>query len=629
MLTKTAQQEGLSAINPQMVGNIEFAAGGFGAEYGGRMSSVLDVQYKRPMQNGGSAEAGILGGAAAAQFITPSSKFSGIAGLRHRRSEYLLSTLDDAGEYKPRFYDAQMLLHYDASPQWSLHFFGVYALNQYDFRPQNRNTIYTTLTPINFMSYNEGSQHDQYTNGMAMVNAAYRPYSNISLDLTISGAAMREQEGLDILSEYFLTWASNEQNKDNYDVGGLRQHVRNSLSTRIVQAAHTGRWTNDYGLLQWGVQAQVYAIDDDVYRWQMLDSAGYMYPHTNGALVMSDFVQAQHSVFNHRYSAYLQQTFNVAVGDAGLLRINAGARVEHSAWSKEWLLSPRVQAVFMPDRHQHLRLHAAAGLYHQMPFYKEIKDGYAALHTARTAQKSLHIVAGANTILSVYDVPCKFMAEAYYKRLYDFIPYTQEDVGAEYFPQHTARGNIWGVDVRLAAELTQGVESWLSMSLMGAGQDVVGDAQGMLPLPTDQRFYASLMLQDRMPRNPHWQAYVLMHYGSPLPVYISGKSSGVASGMTSGGLSGVPAQYVRMPYYLRADMGLTYVFWDKMLRYRVPFADVVKALSLTFEIMNVFDRRNVASYLWVPTIVDAGLYSVAVPNYLTPRLFNVRVGVKF
>ena len=279
MLARTGQQEGLSFINPQMVSAAEFSIGAFPAEFGDRMSSVLNVRYKRPTAIGGSLEGGLLGGAATGSFINGSRNFSGIVGLRTRRSAYLLETLNEKGEYTPVFYDAQALFHYDIKPEWSVHFFGNYALNLYDFVPADRQTSFAGgLNAVNYMSYNEGGQHSRFSNALAMATADYRPAGGAVLSFTASAAVMDEQERLDILSEYFLTWASKTQDPSDFDVGGLRQHARNSLATTIWQASHKGVWANGLGALQWGAQAQFYSISDNIYQWQTLDSAGYMYP---------------------------------------------------------------------------------------------------------------------------------------------------------------------------------------------------------------------------------------------------------------------------------------------------------------------------------------------------------------
>jgi hypothetical protein len=611
MLAKSGQQEGMSAINGQLVSRTEFWAGGFGAEYGSKMSSVLNVQYKRPLSSGGSADAGMLGGSASGYFIGTERRWSGIAGARYRRTDYLLGTLDEGGDYKPLFYDAQALLHWDISPKWSMHFFGIYAHNRYEFFPSDRKTTFSTFAPIKFWTYNQGSIYSRYTNGMGSISADYALGHDLKLKFMLWANLLYEQESLDILSEYLLTWASNQQDRNDYDIGALRQHSRIDVRTHLYQAWHGGQWRNALGTLQWGLGAQVYRIYDDIYMWQTLDSAGYMYPRSADKLEMRT-AAADYVFDNQKYSAHAQQPFDIELEHGGSIQIIAGARLDYTSANEELLLQPRVQAVYYPSSGRQVKYYAAAGLYGQPPFYKELKDANSVLHPRRRAQKSAHALAGVSAVFEALGAPCRFTGEAYYKYLYDIIPYTRDNVGIAYYPHLSERGGIYGLDMKLNGELTPGAESWISVSLMRARRQAAGGAS--LPMPSDQLFNASLMLEDRVLDNAHWRAHVLFHYGSAVPVYVP-----LGDGLD---------RYIRMPAYSRADMGLTFVFWDEfMAGYGRRWG--MRALSLTLEVLNVFDVRNVSSYLWVPTIVNGGMQTIAVPNYLTPRLLNISVKGKF
>ncbi|GHU94816.1 TonB-dependent receptor [Bacteroidia bacterium] len=617
MLTRTGQQEGLSFINPQLVSSAEFSTGGFLSEFGDKMSSVLNVQYKRPTTNGGNVEGSLLGASASYHFYSPRTKLSGAVGLRYKRYDYLLGTLDTKGMYNPTFADIQSILHYDFSSRLSLHFLGSFALNRYDFAPVDRKTTFGTLTnPVTFMMYNEGGEHDTYSHLLGALTLRYTPHSALELDFTASGNRLNEQERLDILSEYWFTETSAKPNSDNLDVGALREHARNYLDLQHWQLSHNGAWHNDWGNMKWGLQSQFYTVNDRIEKWQLLDSAGYIVPRSND-LTMNKFLNKHNTLFNQHHAGYVQQSFDVFFAASQQLRFTPSLRVTYSAANNECLVSPRFQAIWFPQSERQLQFYFSTGWYQQPPFYKEMRDSEAILHTHLTAQKAVHFVLGTHSLFSVQQIPCKFTAEVYYKHLYDLVPYMQDNVDIAYFPQHTARGRIYGLDVKLNFAMLQGVDSWVSLSLMKAQQNIANDGSGWLPMPNDQRINLSAMVQDRAIMNSRLQAYLLGHYGSTLPVFVPNNSNNYAA-------------YRQMPAYSRIDFGVRYVLFDETISLKKnTIFSFLKSCVFTIEVLNLFDQLNTSSYLWVPIANSNGTQMAAVPNYLTARRLNFKIAIGF
>jgi hypothetical protein len=633
-LTRTGQQEGLSFINPNLVSTIDFSTGGFGAEFGDKMSSVLNVSYRRPTSFGGSAEGNLLGASAACDFALPNKKFGGVAGLRYKRSTYMLGTLDVKGEYDPSFSDIQAALYFEPTSALSFSLLGSYALNRYNFIPANRETTFGTLdNPINFTMYYEGNENDMTKNLLGALTARYRLSDNVVLGITGSASSMLEQERYDILGEYWLkqTVSDSEVSHDASDigVGASLDHARTYTATKVYVAEHSGSWYHHNGALKWGLKLQHHRVNDEVNQWQRIDSAGYMMPRSEEMLSVMHGVYADTSMSAWQYSGFLQESYTLNLGGSHLLQIVPGLRFTYVSLSRELLISPRLQVVFYPNGEKSLQIFASTGAYHQPAFFKEMKNTEMQLNTAITAQRSWHFTLGASASFTRHSIPFRLTSEAYYKRLSNMVPYKQDNVALLYDSERRADGFAWGVDAKLSAELVRGAESWVSLSLMQARQDVRDDFYensagqtiypGYFPMPNDQRINLSIMLQDQILSYSQWRACLVLNYGTGLPA-----------------LTPIADRYdltFRMPAYQRVDMGLSYVLFDSEERnaVRKKLGTLLKSCTFTVEALNLFNIRNVSSYLWVKTVQYAGQESgmMAVPNYLTPFRINAKVGITF
>lgn len=632
MLTRTGQQEGLSFINLSLVSFIEFSTGGFAAEFGDKMSSVLNVDYRKPTQFGGTVEASLLGASASLDFASKTGAFSGVVGLRYKRAAYMLSTLETKGEYNPTYSDIQASFGYDFSSRFSVRFLGTYAFNRYELAPTNRKTSFGTMNnATDFTMYYEGSELDSYRNALAALTAKHRANEDLMLELTASVVGLAEKETYDILAEYFLSEtepSSASSADDNLDVGDSRNHARNYTNTAVYSLAHNGSWMHNGGMLKWGAKADFYTVNDDVSQWQKIDSAGYVIPRKpDGSLAMSYAIYQENKVRNSIYSVFLQETYNLHFANSSQLRLTAGLRGNYDVLSEELLISPRVQAVFYPRSSKNLQLYAATGAYAQPAFFKEMKNASAVVNKSVKAQKSWHVVAGTSAIFSFKNTPCKFTSELYYKKMWDLIPYTQDNVNIVYTGLNMASGYAVGADFKLNAELVKGADSWVSLSLMQARQDIEDDSYvssngqavnpGYLPTPNDQLFNLSVLLQDQVLSYPRWRACLVVNYGAPLPAFAP--------------LAGRDDVYFRMPAYKRVDLGTTYVVHDKLqpelcsktLRF-------LQTCTVSVELLNLFNMANVSSYLWVNAVTSGAQNAlVAVPNYLTPFRVNVKLAVTF
>ncbi|MDR0711406.1 MAG: TonB-dependent receptor plug domain-containing protein [Prevotellaceae bacterium] len=635
MLTRTGQQEGLSFINPNMVSTVDFSTGGFGAEFGDKMSSVLNVAYRRPTSFGGSAEANLMGASVSCDFALPQKNFGGVVGMRYKRSTYLLGTLDVKGEYDPSFSDLQAALYFDPAPNLSFSLLGSCAVNRYRFTPTNRETSFGTLdNPTTFIMYYEGGENDLTQNLLGALTAKYRLSDYVVLGFTGSVTTMLEQERYDILGEYWLTQtiASSSENFNSSDigVGASLDHARNEAVTNVYVAEHNGSWYHSGGTLKWGLKAMRYSVNDAVNRWRRIDSAGYMMPHSEENLYAMNSAYANTYMDAWQYSLFVQETYDIGIGSDHLLRLTPGCRITYVALSEELLASPRLQAVFFPYGKKDFQFFAAAGAYHQPAFFKEMKNPEdMLLNTDITAQRSWHLTLGTSATFAVYDIPFRLTSEAYYKRLSNLVPYRQENIALMYDLRRRADGFIWGVDARLSAELVKGAESWLSLSIMKAQQDVHGDCYltadgqlvqpGYFAMPNDQRLNLSILLQDHLPGMAQWRACLALNYGTGLP-----------------SLAPAADRYdmiFRMPPYQRVDLGLSYVLFDSTegALLKKTFGGALQSGIITLEALNIFNTRNISSYLWVNTTqyAEQPAAMVAVPNFLTPFRLNLKLGITF
>ena len=614
-LVRSGQQEGLSFINPNMVESIDFSTGGFGAEYGDKMSSVLDITYKKPARFEATASASLMG--ASASLGQSSKHFSQLHGLRYKRNTSLLSGLDTQGEYDPRFFDYQTFLSWSPSSEWQLSFLGNIARNDYRFRPETRETSFGTMQDTHkFKVYFDGHEKDRFDTYFGAMTLSYQGFKNTRLELMASAFTTDEEITYDISGEYWLDEAT-EGGQNSLGVGAYHEHARNYLEASV--AALTLKGTTQLGRqkLSYGATLQSEKISDRIAEWERRDSSGYTLPHTGNSVEM---IYNLHSFYNNtttRLSAFIQDAFGWdALG--GRMRLIAGLRLSHWSFNKETLISPRFSLTYAPTAHPGLICRVAGGIYYQAPFYKEYRQNYldengntmVRMNQEIKSQRSTQLIVGGDYTFRAYDRPFKFTAEAYYKQIAHYIPYKVDNVQIRYTGTNQGSAYGTGIDLKIFGEFVPGTDSWLSLSLMKAQERWEGLTSAR---PTEQRYSLGVFISDYWPGNDSYRVHLRGVFNVGLPFYsrLGGRTSGT----------------FRTPSYRRVDLGASRV-WNadnatfmNQRRWRY-----VKELSLGVDVFNLLDINNTNSYYWV-TAVDNIQY--AVPNYLTRRMLNLHAGIKF
>ncbi len=618
-LISSGQQEGLSFINPDMVESVDFSAGGFDARFGDKMSSVLDVRYRSPEAFAGNASLSLLGASASVEGLAAGNRFSYLAGMRYKTSQYLLGTLDTKGEYNPDFFDAQSLLRYQVNKKWEISLLANIAQNRYRFIPESRNTNFGTLyEAYNLKIYYDGQEVDRYTSGLGALTLQFRPMERLGLKLIGTTYNSYERETFDIEGAYLLNELDAYQGSSTYGdstvnigIGSELSHARNYLDTRINVLSHVGIFQGRNNSLRWSVAYQQETTDNRMNEWVMIDSAGYSVPYNGENIVLKYSRRADNHLDINRAMSYLQYQQRIG-GDFFDWTITAGLRLSYNDANREWLFSPRASVIVRPLSAPRFTGHFAAGMYGQPPAYRELRDAQGQMNTSMKAQRSVHYVLGGDYSFRIGQSPFKLSTEIYYKKLSQLVPYKMENVRIYYAGDNMAKGYIVGWDVKLNGEFVKGAESWVSFSLMHAREDIENDAYGSFPLPTDQLVNFNLFFQDYIPGAPTWRVYLNLVYGSPLPYNYP-----VADRYD---------QTFRMPAYRRVDIGLSKEFFKEEKTHQF-----FKQIWLNAEIFNLFDTYNTISYLWVQVVSnrDGQTQQYAVPNYLTARRINVKLSVAF
>lgn len=619
LLVRAGQQEGLSIINPDMVGAVDFSAGGFDARYGDKMSSVLDITYKKPKAFEGAVSASLMG--ATAYVGSSSGRFTQMHGIRYKQNRSLLGTLDAKGEYAPSFFDYQAYLTYALNDKTDISFLGNASRNTYNFIPQERNTTFGTLAETkHFKVYFDGKERDLFETGFGTLSLNYHPDKATELKLLTSGFITRERETYDITGQYWLSDVTGDAStgevasEETVGVGTYQQHARNRLYARVLSVGHQGirKWENNR--LQWGATLQSEYFRDKISEWEMRDSAGYSLPYTGkGVNVYYNLNRPDTTVLNHRLSAYVQDTYKIR-GDYGIFTITGGVRTAYWDFNDEWILSPRFSVAWIPAWKTEFTFRAAGGVYYQAPFYKEFREAYTdangnshiRLNSDIKSQKSVQLVLGSDYIFTSKSRPFKLTVEGYYKKLSNLIPYVVDNVRVRYAGKNMADGYATGLDCKLFGEFVPGTDSWVSFSWMKSEQNINGRK---MPLPTDQTASFTLFFQDYWPTNPKYKLNLKMIWASGLPTTAPHQEFG--------------GNYFRTPAYRRVDIGLTRQLVggeDKWMK--KPLLRYFKNISLGVDVFNLFDIKNTNSYYWVSDIHNN---QYAVPNYLTSRQLNVRV----
>lgn len=625
-LVRSGQQEGLSFVNSDLVRSVNFSTGGFQSKFGDKMSSVLDVAYKRPKDFGGSVMLSALGAQAHLEGSTPNNKFTYLVGLRQKSNQYLLQSQPTKGQYNPSFTDIQVLLNYKLSKKWETEIIGNYARNRFSFQPERSeeafgyvNEAYKLTTAFN------GSETDQFDSRFAGWSLTYLPSDKTKLKLLVSGFQTNESETYDIKGEYFLDAIETDLGKAVGDVlyslgtGIIHNYARNYLTANVGNIALRGSYNGGKHFLQWGADAQIVDVTDKLMEWERRDSAGYSQPISETELKMNESYRADNRLDYTRLMAYLQD--NILLNEALKMTLNVGVRVSHSFLNNETVLSPRIQYSFVPKWKRDVVIRLATGLYAQPPFYREMRAMDGVLNTDLKAQKSYHVAGGFDYNFKMWgDRPFKITAEAYYKQLWDLVPYEYDNVRIRYFANNNGRGYAYGGEVRLFGDLVKDAESWISMGYLKTANQIKDDATGeygeYMPRPTDQRFTFGMYFSDYLPRNKNFKMFLNLMYATGLPFSPPGKA--------------LDAGYeLRIPDYKRVDIGFAALLLDGNKKDRPAYSLFrnIESVWLSAEVFNLLGIQNTLSYQWIQDYTTNNTF--AVPNRLTARLINVKLAVKF
>ena len=610
-LVRSGQQEGLSIINPDMVQSVGFSTGGFEAKYGDKMSSALDITYKRPKRTEASLTASLLG--ASAYLGIASKKFTWTNGVRYKTNRYLLGSLQTKGEYKPSFLDYQTYLSWQPSKRWQIDFIGNISDNHYNFQPEDRETNFGTLQNVKkFRVYFDGQEKDLFRTyfGSLSITRHLSPRTDVSL--LASAFSTREQERYDIQGQYWLTQT---ETSENLGVGTYMQHSRDYLNANVKSLKLMLQHRMGKHKIEGGVTYKVEQVKENSAEYEYRDSAGYNVPHTGRDLRMIYALRAKNELNAKRIEAYLQDTWNFQTRDSvpTLFTFNYGVRFAHWSFNGESIVSPRASLTITPGKNRNLSFRIAGGLYYQAPFYKELRDTsmingvtYATLNERIRSQRSIHALASMSYRFEMMGRPFKFTAEAYYKALSQLVPYSVDNVKVTYYGDQQATGHATGLDLKLFGEFVPGTDSWLTLSVMNTRMRLNGKS---IPLPTDQRYALNLYFTDYFPGTTRWRMSLKLAYADGLPFATPHQE--------------LENNSFRAPAYKRADIGMSYRLLDNHDGSRNT---IFKNVWIGLDCLNLFGINNVNSYYWV---TDISGQQYAVPNYLTGRQINGRVTVEF
>ena len=613
LLIRSGQQEGLSIINPDMVERIGFSAGGFEAKYGEKMSSVLDITYKKVKGFEGSVSASLLGASGYLGFGT--EKFSMTHAVRYKTMKNLLGTLQTKGEYDPRDFDYQTYMSWSPNQRWTFDVMGVISTNDYKFKPTDRTTKFGTAEDLKeFKVYFDGSEQDKFYTYFGAVSVTHNFNKMNSLTFNWSGFKTKERETYDINGEY---WLNNDGDDESLGIGTYHEHARNRLNASVTSVGITGqnRFTSHW--LRYGALMKMEKVDETMREWEMRDSAGYSLPHSADRLDLVYNMVSVNSEKSNHYEFYIQDTWRNEFEDGSLV-LNYGARLTRWNWNKETLFSPRATVAFTPAKNENLTYRFSTGVYYQTPFYKEMRDTTtvnnnttAFLRKDIKSQRSIHFVLGMEYKFRVNERPFKFTAEAYYKALSNLIPYNIDNVRVVYYGGNISKGYAAGLDMKIYGEFVPGTDSWLSVGIMKTEEKIDGGKS--VPRPTDQRLNCALFFSDYFPNTDRWKMTIQGHYASGLPF---GPPH-----------SGREKQVFRMSSYRRVDLGISYRLLKNEDRHiYTGVGRAFRNIWLGVDVFNILDISNVNSYYWVTDITN---HQYAVPNYLTRRQINARLLFEF
>lgn len=611
LLIRSGQQEGLSIINADMVESIGFSTGGFEAKYGDKMSSVLDIQYRRPTKFEANAQASLLGANAFIGF--GNKKFSMSHGIRYKTNKYLLGSLETKGEYRPNFLDYQTYMTYSPNERWNFEFIGNISENHYNFKPENRETSFGTMEDVkSFKVYFDGQEKDIFRTLFGTFSIKRKFGQNTSVALIGSAFHTKEQETYDIQGQY---WLDDTQTQEQLGVGTYMEHARNYLSADVQSYKLIGTHKTKNHNFEMGLTYKQERIKENSREYEMRDSSGYSIPHSPTRLDLIYNMTSQNRIKTNRIEGYFMDTYRFGSGKEKETRytLNYGVRFSNWSYNKETTVSPRASLAIIPAFNQNMTFRFATGLYYQAPFYKELKDTVTTnrnttvnLNKKIKSQKSIHFVAAFDYKFKMNQQPYKFTAEAYYKALSNLIPYNINNVKVTYYGENMSSGYAAGLDLKLYGEFVPGTDSWVTFSLMSTRQKLNGQ---WIPMPTDQRWGINLHFTDYFPGTEKWKMTLKLAFADGLPFGAPHR--------------GIEYQDFRAPAYKRADVGMSYRAYDNEGKKK---NSIFKNIWLGVDCLNLFGISNVNSYYWVTDVTNQ---QYAVPNYLTGRQINAKVLLEF
>ena len=657
-LVGSGQQEGLSFINSRLVSNIDFSAGGFSAEYGDKLSSVLDITYKKPTITAGSLTLSLLGADAHAEGMAFKGRMSYLIGARYKNTQYLLGAMDTKGDYKPNFADVQGLITYNISPRLDITALGYYSRNSYLMAPTTRETDFGNLqASYRLKVYFDGQELSKYTTGLGAISLNFSPNEDLNLKFIGSAYSAVESETYDIQGQYWIglleTNPGSEEQGDviaNQGVGTYIEHARNYFYSRVFNLDHKGAYTYNDNTLKWGIRYQHQLFDDIINEWDMVDSAGYTQPHVVDSILnpnnpmqtpleLKNVANAHNELYINNLDGYLQNAWQFEKENGDIWVLTAGLRANYWGYNGSVNVSPRAGIAFKPNKHPNMTFRLSGGVYVQPPFYRELRmfDGSLVDKDKASVQKSYQVVLGHEYKFMAWDRPFVLNTELYYKYLQDIIPYEVDNIRIRYYADQKATGHAYGLDMKINGEFVKGIESWASMSIMRTTENIQYfiDANGNIlsqtdvnngaeyvsdtiisgiPRPSDQRINFAIFFQDYLPLIPSFKVNLKLIFGTGLPF---GPSEAQRY-----------QQKNRMTAYRRVDLGFSKQLIGESTSFRNPRnpLNYIRNCWLSLEVFNLLGVNNVSSYMWVTDVYNI---QYAVPNYLTNRQINLKLIVEF
>ncbi|VAW11365.1 putative ferric aerobactin receptor [hydrothermal vent metagenome] len=639
-LIRSAQQEGLSFVNSDLVQKVKFSAGGFQAKYDDKLSSVLDITYKNPVAFGAQADISFLDASAAVETISKNKKFTSISGIRYRNNSLLVKSQQTITNFNPTFFDVQSYSTYRFSKKFHLNFLGNITINDYKNEPLNRQTNFGTLDQPRALIVNyEGKENNKFNTALGALKANYFLNDNTTLKLISSIYHTTEEESSDVIAQYELGEVDSDLGSDTLGevtaskgVGSQFNRARNILDALIFNLEHKGKYSKNKKALEWGLKYTHEDIRDQIRESEFIDSAGFSIrpplpefinnqPEEpfEGLLVPFESLIAKNLVKTNRFSGFAQFSEHTRLKGIDLY-YNLGIRAQYWTVSgtgipkvSQTIFSPRAQFAIKPKWKKDMLFRFSAGIYHQPPFYRELRGRLGRAQSSVKAQKSVHWVLGNEYSFKLWDRPFTLIGEAYYKKLSNVNTYTLEDVRIRYVANNNAKAYVYGAELRMSGAFVPGTESWVSIGYLKTEEN--SNERGYIARPTDQRLKFAILFQDYIPTVPNVKMYLNLVYNTGVP----------------GGSPSYADPYIfqnRLRDYKRADLGISYIFVNQDKRYpKNHWLHKFKALSVGFEIFNLFNNQNSITNTWVRDVDSKQQF--AIPNFMTSRVLNIKLSTRF